>query len=82
MKAKVFVTLKKGIADPQGFAVRNALDSMGFFGVKEVRIGKLIELETRDGIEITAETVEEMCRSLFANTIMEDFSFQLQGEEK
>ncbi len=81
MKATVYVTLKNGIADPQGLAVRNALDSMGFDGVKRVRIGKIIEIELEDGCPDSSK-VEEMCRSLLANTVMEDFTFEMSGEKR
>ncbi|HNS66281.1 MAG TPA: phosphoribosylformylglycinamidine synthase subunit PurS [Mesotoga infera] len=81
MKATVYVTLKNGIADPQGLAVRNALDSMGFDGVKRVRIGKIIEIELEDGCP-DGSKVEEMCRSLLANTVMEDFTFEMSGEKR
>ncbi|HOI62839.1 MAG TPA: phosphoribosylformylglycinamidine synthase subunit PurS [Mesotoga sp.] len=81
MKATVYVTLKNGIADPQGLAVRNALDSMGFDGVKRVRIGKIIEIELEDGC-LDETKVEEMCRSLLANTVMEDFTFEMSGEKR
>ncbi len=81
MKATVYVTLKNGIADPQGLAVRNALDSMGFDGVKRVRIGKIIEIELEDGC-LDETKVEEMCRFLLANTVMEDFTFEMSGEKR
>ena len=81
MKATVYVTLKNGIADPQGLAVRNALDSMGFDGGKRVRIGKIIEIELEDGC-LDETKVEEMCRSLLANTVMEDFTFEMSGEKR
>ncbi len=72
MKATVYVTLKNGIADPQG---------MGFDGVKRVRIGKIIEIELEDGCP-DGSKVEEMCRSLLANTVMEDFTFEMSGEKR
>jgi phosphoribosylformylglycinamidine synthase len=81
MKATVYVTLKNGIADPQGLAVRNALDSMGFDGVKRVRIGKIVEIELEDGC-LDGAKVEEMCRYLLANTVMEDFTFEMSGEKR
>jgi phosphoribosylformylglycinamidine synthase len=81
MKATVYVTLKNGIADPQGLAVRNALDSMGFDGVKRVRIGKIVEIELEDSC-LDGAKVEEMCRSLLANTVMEDFTFEMSGEKR
>lgn len=71
MKARVFVTLKPGVLDPQGKAIHHALEGLGFSGVKDVRAGKLIELELADG---TSDTdIEAMCRKLLANTVIENF---------
>ncbi len=79
MKARVHVTLKQGVLDPQGEAVRHALGSLGFDGVGEVRIGKVIEvdLEGRDTASARAE-VDEMCRKLLANTVIEDYRVEIQ----
>ena len=79
MKARVHVTLKQGVLDPQGEAVRHALGSLGFDGVGEVRIGKVIEvdLEGRDSARARAE-VDEMCRKLLANTVIEDYRVEIQ----
>ena len=71
MKARVFVTLKPGVLDPQGKAIHHALEGLGFSGVQDVRAGKLIELELADGTSDTA--IEDMCRKLLANTVIEDF---------
>ena len=71
MKARVFVTLKPGVLDPQGKAIHHALEGLGFSGVKDVRAGKLIELELADG---TSDTdIEAMCRKLLANPVIENF---------
>ena len=75
MKARVYVTLKKGVLDPQGSAVGKTLHRMGHEEVKDVRIGKYIELEVADGTS-TAK-IEEMCRKLLANTVIEDFRVEL-----
>jgi phosphoribosylformylglycinamidine synthase len=79
IKAKVYVTLKKAVLDPQGKAVHNSLLSLGFEQVKEVRVGKLIELSlaVNDEKEATA-LLTEMSRKLLANTVIEDFSFELK----
>ena len=80
MKAKVHITLKSGVLDPQGKAVRNALASLGFAGVNDVRQGKYIELdlaETDRGQAMAA--VEQMCKSLLANTVIENYSVDLEG---
>jgi phosphoribosylformylglycinamidine synthase len=71
MKAKVFVTLKHGVLDPQGQAVQKTLARTGYAEVSAVRIGKYIELEVADGT--SKERLEEMCRRLLANTVIEDF---------
>ena len=70
MKARVFVTLKPGVLDPQGKAIHHALEGLGFSGVQDVRAGKLIELELADGTSDTA--IEDMCRKLLANTVIEN----------
>lgn len=75
MKARVYVTLKKGVLDPQGEAVRHALGALGFGGVNGVRQGKLIELDLADGT--TEATVKEMCEKLLANTVIESYSIEL-----
>ena len=71
MKARVFVTLKPGVLDPQGKAIHHALEGLGFDGVNDVRAGKLIELDLADGT--TDSDIEEMCRKLLANTVIENF---------
>jgi phosphoribosylformylglycinamidine synthase subunit PurS len=74
VKAKVHVTLKSGVLDPQGKAVGNALAQLGFEGVSGVRQGKYLELELADDDPKKAKArVEDMCRKLLANTVIEDF---------
>jgi phosphoribosylformylglycinamidine synthase len=78
MKARVCVTLKRGILDPQGQAVLHALGSLGYAGVKDVRMGKLIEIELATNDRAGAETeVKAMCERLLANTIIEEYRFEL-----
>ncbi|WP_200905835.1 phosphoribosylformylglycinamidine synthase subunit PurS [Caloranaerobacter sp. TR13] len=78
MKAIVYVTLKKGISDPQGNAVKEALNSLGYKEVDKVRIGKIIELELEDIKREEAESkIKEMCEKLLANTVMEKYSFEI-----
>ncbi len=74
MKAKVYVTLKTGVLDPQGQAVMRTLSRMGFGEVTGVRIGKYIEVEG-DG-PIARERLEDMCRRLLANTVIEDYRIE------
>ena len=71
MKARVYVTLKNGVLDPQGKAIRHALEGLGFEGVEGVRAGKLIELDLADGT--SDSEIEDMCRKLLANTVIENF---------
>ena len=82
MKIRVYVTLKNGVLDPQGKAIHHALEGLGFSGINDVRAGKLIELDVDPKVG-TAE-VEEMCRRLLANTVIENYRIeapeQLQGE--
>ncbi len=78
MKARVHVTLKRGVLDPQGEAVRHALGSLGFDGVGEVRMGKVIELDLAetDAAAATAR-VREMCEKLLANTVIENYEVEI-----
>ncbi len=78
MKAKVYVTLKRSVLDPQGKAVQHALSSMGFGEVKDVRVGKFIELDLGSGDKTQAEQkIKSMCEKLLANTVIEDFKYEL-----
>jgi phosphoribosylformylglycinamidine synthase len=79
--ARVYVTPKRGILDPQGKAVAGSLHALGFGEVAEVRVGKYIELRLRDLARETAATrVREMCERLLANGVIEDFRVEV-GEE-
>ncbi|WP_188260926.1 phosphoribosylformylglycinamidine synthase subunit PurS [Azospirillum tabaci] len=78
MKAKVHVTLKRGVLDPQGKAIAHALHTLGFDGVEDVRAGKVIELQLKSTDEATArKEVEAMCTKLLANTVIEDYAIEL-----
>lgn len=78
MKAKVYVTLKTGVLDPQGKAIAGALHALGFAGINDVRQGKFIELELAETDPAAAlQAVEEMCRKLLANTVIENFRVEL-----
>ena len=78
MKARVEVTLKPGVLDPQGEAVRHALGALGFEGVGEVRVGKVIEVDlaATDAAAARAEA-EAMCEKLLANTVIEDYAVEI-----
>lgn len=75
MRATVTVMLKQGVLDPQGEAVRHALGSLGFEGVKGVRQGKVIELDLAEGT--TEAQIGEMCEKLLANTVIESYEIAL-----
>ncbi len=78
MKARVHITLKSGVLDPQGKAIANALGNLGFDGVDGVRQGKVIELELTDtDRNAAAERVEAMCQKLLANTVIENYRIDL-----
>ncbi len=80
MKAKVHITLKSGVLDPQGKAVQHALASLGFEGVNDVRQGKFIELELAETDPAKAKAaVEQMCKGLLANTVIENYRVDLEG---
>ena len=74
MKVRVFVTLKNGVLDPQGKAIHHALEGLGFGGVNDVRAGKLIELEVEP--DVGDSDIEEMCRKLLANTVIENYRIE------
>jgi phosphoribosylformylglycinamidine synthase len=78
MKARVLVTFKPSVLDPQGKAIGNALVSLGFTGVHEVRQGKLIELDLAESNATRArEQVDAMCRALLANPVIENYTIQI-----
>ena len=78
MKAKIHVTLKQGILDPQGKAIEHALDSLGFNNAANVRVGKYMELDLQETDRAKAEVaVESMCEKLLANTIIEEYRYEL-----
>ena len=79
MKARVHVSLKTGVLDPQGKAIGNALASLGFSGIGEVRQGKLIELEfTETDAGKAREKVEAMYKELLANPVIENYAIELE----
>ncbi|HEV3229728.1 MAG TPA: phosphoribosylformylglycinamidine synthase subunit PurS [Solirubrobacteraceae bacterium] len=74
MRARILVRPKAGILDPQGKAVERALPALGFVGVSDVHVGRLIELEVDD-----ASQLEAMCERLLANPLIEDYEIELTG---
>ena len=78
MKAKVHITLKNGVLDPQGKAIQNALSHLGFDGVDEVRQGKYIEIKLAETDPSKAkQRVSQMCEKLLANMIIENYSVEI-----
>jgi len=80
VKARVYVTLKPGVLDPQGKAIQHALGALGFDGVESVRQGKVIELALAASDRVAAQAeVEAMCQKLLANTVIENYAIELDG---
>ncbi len=78
MKARIRITLKNGVLDPQGKAIQNALSALGISGVEDVRQGKYIEVELSETSEDRAkETVERMCKDLLANSVIENYNYEI-----
>ena len=78
MKAKIKVTLKNGVLDPQGKAIEGALGSLGFAGVNSVRQGKFFEVDLAETDKAKAETaIKQMCERLIANTVIENYEIEL-----
>ena len=79
MKARVFVTLKNGVLDPQGKAIGHALNGLGFGQVGDVRQGKVIDIELEERDQAKAEaSLKEMCERLLANTVIEKYEIELK----
>lgn len=80
MKVCILVRLKPGVLDPQGRAVHHSLDGLGFEGVNDVRIGRMIEMDVADGT--SDEALTKMCEQLLANMVIEDFAIERLDDEK
>jgi phosphoribosylformylglycinamidine synthase len=76
---RIFVTGKQGIFDPAGKTAQGALENLGYEGVKDLKIGKFIQLSCADDVSVA--TVTEMCEKLLANPIIEDFRIEVEAEE-
>ncbi|KLE35121.1 phosphoribosylformylglycinamidine synthase subunit PurS [Aurantiacibacter luteus] len=74
MKVRIHVSLKPGVLDPQGRAVHHALEGLGFTGVEDVRVGRLIELDVADGT--SEDDIAQMCEKLLANTVIENYRIE------
>ncbi len=78
MKARIRITLKNGVLDPQGKAIQNALSALGISGVEDVRQGKYIEVVLSETSEDRAkETIERMCKDLLANSVIENYNYEI-----
>jgi phosphoribosylformylglycinamidine synthase len=80
MKVRVHVSLKPGVLDPQGRAIHHSLEGLGFAGVNDVRAGRLIELDVEDGT--TDAALDEMCRKLLANMVIENYRVEKVTEKE
>ncbi|MEO8324584.1 MAG: phosphoribosylformylglycinamidine synthase subunit PurS [Nitrospirota bacterium] len=81
MKAKIYITLKNGILDPQGRAIQQSLQTLGFGTVKEVRIGKFIEVDLGETDTTSAgNSIKAMCEKLLANTVIEEYQYEILEE--
>ncbi|MBT8388395.1 MAG: phosphoribosylformylglycinamidine synthase subunit PurS [Altererythrobacter sp.] len=78
MKVRILVRLKPGVLDPQGRAVHHSLEGLGFEGVEDVRIGRVIEMDLADGTSDAA--IDDMCQKLLANMVIEDYSIEKLGQ--
>jgi phosphoribosylformylglycinamidine synthase subunit PurS len=80
VKAKIYVTLKKGVLDPQGKAINASLGHIGIGGVEDVRVGKYMEIRLHDmGVEEAKRRLDEACRRLLANTVIEEYRIEVEG---
>lgn len=81
MRVRIFVSLKKGVLDPQGKAIERSLHTFGYNGVQDVRVGKFLELELEAASRESAEAqIREMCDKLLANPVIEDYRFEIGPE--
>ncbi len=82
MKARVTVTLKSGVLDPQGQAIQGSLKALGFEGIGSVRQGKVFDIELADGTDAAAaeQSLRQMCEKLLANTVIENYAIEVLAE--
>jgi len=81
-KVKIYISLKEGVADPQGTTIKSALNSLGYQGIGKVRMGKYlqIELNVKDKKEVKGE-IEDMCKKLLVNPVIEDYDYEVEEEK-
>lgn len=78
-KVKIYITLKEGVADPQGATIKHALDSLGYRGVERVRTGKYLELNLNlENEEELREQIEDMCKKILVNPVIENFEYKVE----
>ncbi len=81
IKAKIHVTLKSGILDPQGRAIRQSLETLGFSSANDVRVGKFLEIELHENDPVQAEEqLKAMCQTLLANPVIEEYQYELEPQ--
>jgi phosphoribosylformylglycinamidine synthase subunit PurS len=79
MKAKIIVMPKRTVLDPQGKTVQHALETMNFAGIKDVRVGKFMEIELEGGTKTELQKkIDEACRKLLSNPVIEEYSFEIE----
>ena len=78
MKAKIVITPKKAVRDPQGKTVQAALEQMGYEGVKDVHVGKYLEIELEGDAEAWRPRIDEACHKLLSNPVIEDYHFTIE----
>ncbi|WP_368655040.1 phosphoribosylformylglycinamidine synthase subunit PurS [Ornithinibacillus sp. 4-3] len=76
-KVQVYITLKHGVLDPQGKAIKTSLDSLGYPDIEDVRVGKYVELQVKEGPELESKVIQ-MCEQLLANPVIEDYRIELE----
>jgi phosphoribosylformylglycinamidine synthase PurS subunit len=82
MRAKIFISFKEGVLDPQGKAVERSLHTLGYREVQDVRVGKYLEIELEAASRETAQArIREMCDKLLANPVIEDYRFEIEAEK-
>ena len=78
MKARIYVTLKEGILDPQGKAIQQSLEALGYHGLQDIRVGKYLEIKMSDrSIESAQQDLQKMCEKLLDNTVIEEYRFEI-----
>jgi phosphoribosylformylglycinamidine synthase len=78
MKAKIIVTPKKAVVDPQGKTIQGALEHMGYKGIQAVHVGKYLEIDVQGDPDIVRQQIDEACHKLLSNPVIEDYQFDLE----